>query len=113
MECIFCKIIKGEIPSKSIFENSDAIVFEDINPQAPVHLLAVPKIHFSGVDEIDDKNSSSLPGLFKAVREAAKINNLSDDGYRLIINSGKAAGQLVFHMHIHILGGKKDLGPML
>ena len=89
------------------------MAFNDINPVAPEHILIVPKKHIESVDDISINDKDITSAMFDAVKEIAVVKNLSDDGYRLIINNGKAAGQEVFHLHMHILGGKKKLGPML
>jgi histidine triad (HIT) family protein len=102
--CLFCKIITGEIPSQKIYEDENCIAFNDISPKAPIHILAVPKIHTEAVHTI--KNGENIANnLFSAVSKIVKEQNLEENGYRLIINSGKHGGQTVFHLHIHILGG--------
>ena len=113
MSCIFCKIISGEIPSEKIIETDDILAFRDINPAAPEHILIVPKKHIESVDNISSDDNNITAAMFEAANEIAKIKNLSDEGYRIIINNGRAAGQEVFHLHLHLLGGKKSLGPML
>ena len=102
MECIFCKIITGDIPSKLIYDRNEIIVFEDINPQAPTHLLIVPKKHFENVGEIAESNPETLGEMFRVAKELA--NGLP--GYRTIFNTGAEAGQSVFHAHLHLLGGR-------
>ena len=104
MDCIFCKIIKGEIPSSKVYENEYVYAFRDINPQAPVHILVVPKEHISSVDEITAENSAIVAKIFEAIPEIAKSENLSG-GYRVISNCGADACQSVKHLHFHILGG--------
>lgn len=101
--CIFCKIINGDFGTEFVLENEHAVVFKDINPKAPVHLLVVPKVHVPSLNELDDKNL--LGELMMTVKEAAKKVGLKS--YRTQINTGKEAGQEVFHLHIHILGDKK------
>ena len=113
MDCIFCKIVSGEIPAQIVYENENIIAFNDINPAAPEHILIVPKKHIADIDQISSEDKDFTAAMFEAARETAKIKNLSADGYRLIINNGSAAGQEVPHLHMHILGGKKSLGPML
>ncbi len=102
-DCIFCKIINGDFNTEFIIENEHAVVFNDINPKAPVHMLVVPKIHVESLNELDDKNL--LGELMMTVKEAAKKAGLNS--YKTLINTGKDAGQEVFHMHIHIMGDKK------
>ena len=104
MDCIFCKIIKGEIPSSEVYENEYVYAFRDINPQAPVHILVVPKEHISSVDEITAENSAIVAKIFEAIPEIAKSEKLSG-GYRVISNCGADACQSVKHLHFHILGG--------
>ncbi|MDR0303213.1 MAG: histidine triad nucleotide-binding protein [Chitinispirillales bacterium] len=105
--CLFCKIISGEIPSGKIYEDENCFAFEDISPKAPVHILLVPKIHVAGVHFISDENCGIAKNLFFAVSNIVKEQNLIQSGYRLVINSGEDGGQTVFHLHIHILGGIK------
>jgi len=113
MSCIFCKIISGEIPSTKVYEDEKVLAFNDINPAAPVHILVVPKIHVADLNDIDEKNSAIMADMFVAVSRIAAEKNLPEKGYRIIINNGKAAGQEVFHLHMHIMGGQDRLGPML
>ena len=113
MTCIFCKIVSKEIPAQIVYENDTVLAFNDINPVAPEHILVIPKKHIASLDDIsyDDKDISSA--MLEAAKDIAKMKKLSEDGYRVIINNGSAAGQEVFHLHLHILGGKKKLCPML
>jgi len=111
MECIFCKIIKGEIPSEKILETENIVVFKDINPQARVHLLVVPKKHLKNVTELDEGNGNIVKDMFLAAKKTAEITGISETGYRTIINSGPDSGQEVDHIHLHVLGGEK-IGPL-
>ena len=104
MDCIFCKIIKGDIPSSKVYENEYVYAFRDINPQAPVHILVVPKEHVASVDEISAENSILVSKIFEAIPEIAKAEKLSG-GYRVITNCGDDACQSVHHLHFHIVGG--------
>ena len=104
MNCLFCEIIKGNIPSSKVYENEYVYAFRDINPQAPVHILVVPKEHISSVDEITAENSALVARIFEAIPEIAKAEKLSG-GYRVISNCGADACQSVKHLHFHILGG--------
>lgn len=113
MDCIFCKIASGQIPSEKVYESENVLAFKDINPVAPEHILIIPKKHISNVEDITGDDSIDVAELFFAVKEISRERTLSDKGYRLIINNGKAAGQEVFHLHIHIIGGKDYLGPMI
>lgn len=113
MDCIFCKIIAGEIPCEKVFETETILAFKDINPAAEEHILIIPKKHIESIDAIEENDSSYLSDMFLAARNIAQLRDLSRLGYRLIVNNGKAAGQMVFHLHMHILGGKESLGPMI
>jgi histidine triad (HIT) family protein len=101
-DCIFCKIIAGEFNTEFVYENDYVVVFKDINPKAPVHLLVVPKIHVESLNELEDKNL--MGELLMAVKEVTKKIGLN--AYRIQINTGKEAGQEVMHLHVHILGKK-------
>ncbi len=105
-DCVFCKIISGEIPSNKIYEDEKVIAFRDINPQAPVHFLVVPKEHIVSAMDIDDKNASIAAHCFKVIALLAKQEKLSD-GFRIINNCGENGGQTVPHLHFHVLGGVK------
>jgi histidine triad (HIT) family protein len=113
MGCLFCNIIKGEVPSTKIYENDRVYAFEDINPLAPVHILVIHKTRTKNIDELGESNASIMADLFLAVREVARIRKIDADGYRVIINNGAAAGQVIWHLHVHVLGGLPNLGPML
>ncbi|MCX7832296.1 MAG: histidine triad nucleotide-binding protein [Actinobacteria bacterium] len=106
--CIFCKIVQGEISAEMIYEDDKSIVFKDINPQAPVHLLVVPKTHIeASTDGFTSYDAELLGSLFFAAEKAAEISGVKNTGFRLIINTGPDSGQEVPHLHIHLLGGKK------
>ncbi len=111
-DCIFCKIIKGEIPSKKVYENEYVYAFEDIHPVAPVHVLVIPKIHIPSLNDINEDNSKYVSEIFKSIVEITKLKNICNSGYRVISNCGEDGGQVVNHLHFHVLGGK-DLGPKL
>lgn len=113
MDCIFCKIAAGHIPSDKIYESENVLAFRDINPVAPEHILIIPKKHIENIEDISVEDSSELAELFFAAREISMEKTLHDKGYRLILNNGKAAGQEVFHIHLHLIGGKEHLGPMI
>ena len=104
--CIFCKIINGEIPSTVVYEDENVFAFRDINPQAPVHILVVPKEHIASVAELTPENSRHAAKCLEAIAAIAKSEGL-DNGYRVISNIGPDGGQTVFHLHFHILGGKQ------
>lgn len=104
--CLFCKIIAGEIPSSKVYEDEHVYAFRDINPQAPVHILVVPKEHICCADAIDGTNSMAAAKCFEAIAKIAKAEGL-ENGYRVINNCGADGGQSVMHLHFHILGGVK------
>ncbi len=107
MDCIFCKIASKEIPSKIVFENERIIAFEDINPKAPTHILVIPKKHIPYIAEIKEEDIPLIGELIYIARKIAEEKGLDKDGYRLVFNNGKNAGQEVFHIHLHLLGGRK------
>lgn len=104
--CIFCKIIKGEIPSNKVYEDDQCYAFRDINPQAPTHILVVPKCHITSCAEITEENAALVGHIFSVIAKIAQQEGLTDHGFRVISNCGKDAGQTVPHLHFHILGGK-------
>ncbi|MDH5444786.1 MAG: histidine triad nucleotide-binding protein [Gammaproteobacteria bacterium] len=104
-DCLFCKIIAGEIPSDKVYEDEQVLVFKDINPHADVHLLMVPKQHIVSLDELGPEHDDVMAYMMRTLPRIAKDHGL-DDGFRTIINTGKGGGQVVFHLHIHLLGGK-------
>ena len=106
MDCLFCKIISGEIPSTKVYEDDKILAFRDIAPMAPTHILVIPKEHIGGVDELNDSNSAIVAHIFAKIAEIAKKEGL-DNGYRVVSNIGDDGGQTVRHLHFHILGGKK------
>ncbi len=106
MDCIFCKIAAGEIPSQKVFENEWVYAFRDINPQAPVHVLVIPRTHIPSTDGITAENSLFVRKIFEAIPEIAKAEGLSG-GYRVITNCGEDGCQSVKHLHFHVLGGRK------
>ncbi len=105
-DCIFCKIISGDIPSNKVYEDEYVLAFKDINPQAPVHIVVIPKTHMKSANDVTPENSIYVQKIFEAVPEIAKSAGVAEDGYRIISNCGKNAGQTVDHLHFHILGGK-------
>ena len=109
-DCLFCKIIKGEIPSTKVYEDEFVYAFKDINPEAPVHILVVPKKHIESVNGPTvhtDKKKNIIGKIFLAIKKIAKEQGLAERGYRVVSNCGKDAGQTVMHLHFHILGGKE------
>lgn len=112
-DCIFCKIIKKEAPAEIIYEDEKVLVFKDINPQAPIHFLIIPKKHISGIQEMKEEDIEIVGYMFYIARKIAESLNLNnyDRGYRLVFNVGKFAGQSVFHLHLHFLAGRKFRWP--
>lgn len=106
MDCLFCKIIKGEIPSTKVYEDDEILAFRDINPQAPTHILVIPKEHIAGVDALNEDNAAVVAHIFAKIAEIAKNEGLVN-GYRVVSNVGEDGGQTVRHLHFHILGGRK------
>ncbi len=106
-DCIFCKIINKEIPSNFIFENDKVIAFNDLNPQAPVHFLVIPKKHYSSLNDIDSKEA--FADIFSAIPKITKKLGIKE--YRTVINTGKSAGQTVFHIHVHVMAGREFNWP--
>ncbi len=104
--CLFCKIIAGEIPSTKVYEDEYVFAFRDINPQAPVHILVVPKVHLDSADQITEENAVHVAKCFEAIARIAKAEGLTN-GYRVINNCGADGGQTVMHLHFHIIGGVK------
>ena len=111
MDCLFCKIIEGTIPSSKVYEDDMCLAFRDINPQAPTHILVIPKTHIPSLDGVNEENAEIVAHIFTKIPEIAKTEGLTG-GYRLVSNCGPDACQTVPHLHFHILGGKKLLGEM-
>ena len=105
--CIFCKIINGEIPSNKVYEDDEILAFKDINPQMPVHILIVPKKHFKSIMDISKEDELLIGKIFTVIQKIAKELGIDNDGFRIISNCGENAGQTVKHLHFHILAGKK------
>lgn len=108
MDCIFCKIASGEIPSNKVYEDDKVVAFYDLEPQAPVHVLVIPKEHIASADEINESNSALVAAVFEAAAKIAKELKL-ENGYRIVNNCGECAGQTVKHIHFHLMGGR-DFG---
>lgn len=111
MDCLFCKIIAGEIPSAKVYEDDLVYAFRDIEPQAPTHILIIPKQHISSVNELNDENCAVVGHIFKVAAEIAKSEGIAEDGYRIVTNIGENGGQTVNHMHYHMLGGRSLQWP--
>jgi histidine triad (HIT) family protein len=110
-DCIFCKILAGEIPSSKVYETENTFAFDDINPKAPVHVLVIPRKHIPSVNDLTEEDAALVGKMILAAREVAKIKGTDESGYRVLFNTNRDAGQLVFHIHLHVLGGH-PLGPM-
>ncbi len=104
MDCIFCKIVDGEIPATVEYENDELMVIKDMNPQAPVHLLVIPKTHYPTLLDCDE--AAVLSGLLEGVKKVARQKGFAEAGFRTVINTNKGGGQSVFHLHLHLLAGK-------
>lgn len=105
-DCIFCRIAAGEIPAKKVFEDDGYVAFHDLNPQAPVHLLVIPKRHVGGLDALGPGDRDLAGGLLTVARQLAHELGLAERGWRVVLNAGPDAGQTVFHIHLHLLGGR-------
>ncbi len=110
MDCVFCKIANGEIPSKKAYEDGRVLAFYDLDPQAPVHILIIPKEHIQSVEDITEENSAIVAHIFEVAAKLAKENNL-EKGFRVVSNVGKDGGQSVPHLHFHLLGGRSMKWP--
>lgn len=106
MDCIFCKIVKKEIPADIVSEDGETMVFKDIRPKAPIHFLVIPKRHVGSISELGSEDGGVISRLIFKAKEAAEMAGVSNSGYRLIFNVGKDAGMEVDHLHLHLLGGK-------
>ena len=110
-DCLFCKIVKKEIEARILFEEEDVLSFYDINPQAPVHILVIPKKHIEKLSDIKEEDEKLLFNLINACNRVAKITGISEKGYRVVVNIGRESGQSVFHIHFHVLGGRPMRWP--
>ncbi|HBF07346.1 MAG TPA: histidine triad nucleotide-binding protein [Gammaproteobacteria bacterium] len=110
-DCLFCKIIKGDIPSKKVYENDNVYAFEDLNPQAPHHILFIPKHHISTINEATPENAKHFGALFAGVKEYAAEIGVDEPGYRVVMNCNADAGQTVYHVHLHFLAGRSLTWP--
>lgn len=107
MDCLFCKIVAGHIPADIVYESDTALAFRDINPQAPTHVLVIPRKHISTINDIGADDETLIGSLYTAAREIAAAEGIAEDGYRAVMNCNESAGQSVFHIHLHVLGGKR------
>ncbi|MGE5234003.1 MAG: histidine triad nucleotide-binding protein [Acidobacteriota bacterium] len=110
-DCIFCRIAKGEIPAAIVRQDADTVAFRDLNPQAPTHVLIIPRRHLATLLDAGPEDGPLLAKLTQAAAEVARDLGLADDGFRLVINTRESAGQSVFHLHVHLLGGRRMRWP--
>ncbi|MBI2956666.1 MAG: histidine triad nucleotide-binding protein [Acidobacteria bacterium] len=105
-DCLFCRIVAKEIPAKIVHEDEQAIAFDDINPQAPTHILVVPRRHIPSLNELAAKDAGLIGHLHLVAAQLARQRGIAESGYRVVLNTGRGAGQSVFHLHLHLLGGR-------
>jgi histidine triad (HIT) family protein len=110
-ECLFCKIVNNEVPCEIVFENKHILAFRDTNPQAPTHILVIPRKHISTLNELETEDAELVGEILLTARNLAKVENIDQDGYRTVFNCNKDAGQTVFHIHLHLLGGRRFNWP--
>ncbi len=106
-DCVFCKIINGEIPSEKVYEDDEILAFKDINPAAPIHVLVIPKKHIESLLKLQEEDFDLVGKIQKVINKLAKQLNIEEEGFRVIVNCGKDAGQEVMHLHYHLLAGRK------
>lgn len=106
-DCVFCKIIKGEIPSNIVYEDEEIIAFRDIHPCAPIHILVIPKRHITSLVDLKEDDERVIGKIYTVINQIAKKEGIADKGFRVIVNCGEDGGQVVKHIHFHLLGGKK------
>jgi len=111
MNCLFCRVIERKVPSKIVYEDEHVLAFEDINPQSPVHTLVIPKKHIATPLDIADEDNELIGRMYQAANKIARDRNVSEKGFRLVMNCGREAGQSVFHIHLHVLAGRPMLWP--
>jgi histidine triad (HIT) family protein len=107
MDCIFCKIVAGEIPSDSVYQDEEIIAFRDINPQAPVHIVIIPRKHLASLSRLSQSDSALVGRMVAVANKLAEDEGIAEKGYRVVINCGKEGGQLVPHLHMHLVGGRQ------
>ena len=107
MDCIFCRIAEGEIPSDTVYQDEEIIAFRDINPQAPVHIVIIPRRHIASLSDLSESDSALVGRMVAAANRLAEEEGLTERGYRVVINCGKEGGQLVPHLHLHLVGGRQ------
>ena len=110
-DCLFCKMVAGEIKPNVVYEDDAVLAFRDINPQAPTHVLVVPKQHLSTINDLEGEHAELVGRLYLGAKKVAEIDGIAVDGYRTVMNCNAAAGQTVFHLHLHVLGGRNMHWP--
>lgn len=110
-DCIFCKIVSGDIPSEKIYEDDDVLAFRDLSPQAPVHALVIPKKHISTINDIEPEDAEVIGKMTLAAKEIARQEGMAEDGYRCVMNCNQHGGQAVYHIHLHVLGKRQMSWP--
>ncbi len=111
MDCIFCKISRGEIPAKILFQDDQVVAFVDVNPQAPIHNIIIPRRHIASLNELSENDLPLLGHMIHSAKSLAKELNIAEEGYRIVMNCNAAGGQTVFHIHLHLLGGRTMTWP--
>ncbi len=111
-DCIFCRIVKGEMPSRQVFEDDRVLAFDDINPAAPVHVVVIPKVHIPTLIDVKEGEQEYLQAMMAAVPKVAKLKGIDQRGFRVVINCNQEGGQVIYHLHLHVLGGTR-LGAKL
>ncbi|MBN4069260.1 histidine triad nucleotide-binding protein [Beggiatoa alba] len=110
-DCLFCKLINGDIPTDIVYQDDDVFAFRDVNPQAPIHILVIPKQHIATINDTDESHQAVLGKLVLTAKKIAKEQGIADNGYRLVVNCNQDGGQTVFHIHLHLLGGRSLSWP--
>jgi len=110
-DCLFCKMVSGEIAPDTVYENDNVLAFRDVNPQAPTHVLVIPKQHIATLNELDNTHRDLIGEMYLAAREVARQDGIDERGYRTVMNCNADAGQSVFHIHLHVLGGRAMTWP--
>lgn len=109
-DCLFCKIVAGEIPSDKVYEDDQVLAFNDINPQAPIHILVIPKVHIATINDVGEEHHGLIGHMITTAKQIAADKGIAEDGYRLLFNCNEQGGQTVYHIHLHILGGRQLRG---
>lgn len=111
MSCLFCQVVSGEVKANVVYEDPELLVFQDINPQAPTHLLIIPKQHIATINDADSKDEQLLGRMLLTARQMAKTQGIADKGYRLLFNVNSEGGQVIYHIHLHLIGGRQMHWP--